>query len=154
MPGLDSGFECGVLLDATPDGFRDRQPFAQNMLHGWGITQGQFDQCCAALDFAELLHPAAGLPAPCSTPGTNGIFDKTPRYLAALDPVLTRTDVPVVISYKDPRAIVCSDFKRAGTDDFAAWYDGYRTAKLDYVQACYDQFTVPCRQSACHHRGT
>lgn len=139
VPGLDSGFECGVLMDTTPAGFRDRQPFARNMLDGWGITQAQFEHCCAAPDFAEfytrLLAASTVL-----DPGTTGIFDKTPRYLAHLDAVLARSDVPVVISHKDPRAIVCSDFKRAGTDDFDAWYDGYRAAKLRYVQGCYDQF--------------
>ncbi len=139
LPGIDSGFECGVLLRDSPAEFRDLQPFADNMLRGWGITAEQLDDCCAAPDFAAFY---ARLMAASTVldPGTTGIFDKTPRYLSDLSGVLGRSAVPVVVSYKDPRAIVCSDFKRAGTDDFDAWYDGYRRAKLRYVQTCYDQF--------------
>lgn len=139
IPGLDAGFECGVLLDDTPARFRDRQPFAENILSGWGITQSEFDHCCDAPDFTEF-YTRLLIVSTVLEPGTKGIFDKTPRYLAHLDVVLARSDVPVIISHKDPRAIVCSDFKRAGIDDFDAWYDGYRKAKLRYVQTCYNHF--------------
>ncbi|TVS07098.1 MAG: hypothetical protein EA413_01985, partial [Cyanobium sp. PLM2.Bin73] len=40
VPGCDSGFECGVLLCTTPRDFAGNQPFYQNMLAGWKITEG------------------------------------------------------------------------------------------------------------------
>lgn len=139
VPGLDSGFECGVLLRDTPAEFRTLQPFAGNMLKGWGITEADLDACCAEPGFdgfyARLMQVSTVLSA-----DTTAIFDKTPRYLSDLTAVLGRSDCPVVVSYKDPRAIVFSDFKRAKTGDFNGWYDRYRSPKLRYVQNCYDEF--------------
>lgn len=139
IPRLDSGFECGALLRDTPAEFRDLQPFARNMLKGWEITEADLDACCAAEDFDgfydRLKNASKAIDA-----DTVDIFDKTPRYLFELTAVLGRCDVPTVVSYKDPRAIVCSDYKRAKTDDFDAWYDEYRRPKLRYVRNCYDEF--------------
>lgn len=139
LPGVDSGFECGVLLRDSPRAFPDLQPFAGNMLTGWGLSPEDFAHCCDTDSFEtfyeRLLGAATVLPK-----GTKTIFDKTPRYLSELSAVLSRTEAPAVVSYKDPRAIVCSDFKRAKTDDFDGWYDGYAKAKIRYVRSCYTQF--------------
>lgn len=141
LPGVDSGFECGVLLRDSPAEFARLEPFASNMLKGWGITADQLAECCAAEDFdtfyTRLMAASTAIDA-----GTREIFDKTPRYLSELTAVLGRCDCPVVVSYKDPRAIVCSDYKRARTDDFDTWYDGYAKGKLRYVQTCYDEFSA------------
>ena len=83
-----------------------------------------------------MLHESTVLNA-----DTNKLFDKTPRYLQSLAAVMARVDVPVLVSYKDPRAIVCSDFKRAKTDDFDTWYEAYYPKKRRYVETCFDQFT-------------
>ncbi|MBA4491490.1 sulfotransferase [Paracoccus sp. S1E-3] len=139
IPGIDSGFECGVLLRATPSEFRKLQPFASHMLAGWGITAEQLDHCCAAPDFVQFYQRLMQASTAISD-DTVAIFDKTPRYLSELTTVLERCDCPVLVSHKDPRAIVCSDFKRAKTDDFHAWYAGYRDDKLGYVKDCYNQF--------------
>lgn len=139
VPGLDSGFECGALLRATPAEFANLQPFANNMLKGWGITPEALARCCAAPDFATF-YARLQAAATVLDPGTQEIFDKTPRYLSQMSQVLTRCDCPAVVSYKDPRAIVCSDFKRAKTSDFNAWYDGYRRGKMRYVDVCYAEF--------------
>lgn len=139
LPGVDSGFECGVLLRSSPREFETLQPFANNMLKGWGITREQFAHCCDTDDFQEFY--ARLLPAATALDeGTTTIFDKTPRYLSELTAVLDRCDCPAVVSYKDPRAIVCSDFKRAKTEDFDAWYDEYAPQKLRYVESCYKEF--------------
>ncbi|MDA3857602.1 MAG: hypothetical protein PF480_05060, partial [Roseovarius sp.] len=129
VPQLDSGFECGVLLRDSPAQFRDLKPFVSNMKAGWGITEADLDFCCAAPDFptfyARLMDASTVI-----APDTRAIFDKTPRYLSELSSVLGRCECPVVISHKDPRAIVCSDFKRTKGVSFDDWYEGYRTLKL------------------------
>lgn len=139
VPGLDSGFECGVLLGDSPADFLDMSPFSNNMLKGWGISHAQLEACCAEPDFdgfyTQLMKVSSVL-----SPGTSAIFDKTPRYLSDLTSVLGRSKCPVVVSYKDPRAIVFSDFKRAKISDFDSWYDRYRTPKLRYVRTCYNEF--------------
>ncbi|KIN75410.1 sulfotransferase [Sulfitobacter guttiformis] len=141
VEGIDSGFEGGVLLRSSPNEFRDLQPFATNMLKGWGITQEQLDHCCDADDF-DTFYMRLAEASTVINANTNRIFDKTPRYLSELSKVLERCDCPVLVSYKDPRAIVCSDFKRAKTDDFDTWYDSYRGPKLRYMTSCYEQFAM------------
>jgi hypothetical protein len=141
MPSLDSGFECGVLLRDTPAEFREYEPFSTNILKGWEITKEQFNHCCDAVDF-DGFYSRLQAASSAIDPETAHIFDKTPRYLSELSSVLKRCKCPVVVSFKDPRAIVCSDFKRATTDDFDTWYDGYYKPKLRYVTACYEQFQM------------
>ncbi|MEP3342370.1 MAG: sulfotransferase [Hyphomicrobiales bacterium] len=139
IPGLDSGFEVGVLLRSSPREFKGLEPFYSNILKGWGITEDELAHCCDTDDFGEyydrLMKVSRSL-----TDDTTIIFDKTPRYLAELSNVLKRSICPIVVSHKDPRAIVCSDFKRAKTDDFSAWYTDYRQPKLNYMQTCYNAF--------------
>lgn len=141
VPGLDSGFECGVLLRDKVSDFKDLQPFARNMLKGWGITQADLDDLCAnhRLDhFYRDLYAKSTVLAE----GTTAIFDKTPRYLSELSLVLGRIDRPVVVTKKDPRALVCSDFKRSKVDNFDAWYETYAPAKKRYVSTCYKHYIM------------
>lgn len=140
VPGVDSGFECGVLLKGSPKEFQNLQPFAANMLAGWGITQEQLDDCCDTDDFEEFYNLLMKSSSSIAD-DTVEIFDKTPRYLSDLTKVLDRCECPVVVSHKDPRAIVCSDFKRAKTDDFHGWYSRYRSEKLLYARDCYNEFS-------------
>lgn len=139
VPHLDSGFECGVLLRNSPTEFRHLEPFFSHMKAGWGLTDADLDGCCDAPDFPDFYARLMAASTTISS-DTHAIFDKTPRYLSELTSVLRRCDCPVLISHKDPRAIVCSDFKRAQTADFDSWYDGYRQAKLRYVRTCYKEF--------------
>ena len=139
LPGIDSGFEVGVLLRETPEAFRDLQPFADNMLNGWGLEEAAFEHCCAAPNF-ETFYARLMAASTVLAPDTSAIFDKTPRYLSHLEAVLDRSNVPVVICHKDPRAMVCSDFKRAQDENFERWYADYKHRKLPYVQKCYRQF--------------
>lgn len=152
VPGLDSGFECGAYLRDSPKDFIALTPFAPNMLEGWDITQAQLDECCDTDDF-DTFYARLKTASKAIDQNTVHIFDKTPRYLSELTSVLKRSDCPVLVSYKDPRAIVCSDFKRSKSDDFDHWYDGYRTAKLRYVKACYAQFSQHLDNARVHTVG-
>ena len=139
VPGLDSGFECGVFLRPSPKEFKELEPFFTNMLKGWDITKDELNHCCDTDDF-DLFYARLMIASRVLPNGTSAVFDKTPRYLAQLDDVLARTSCPVVVSYKDPRAIVYSDYKRAQTSDFNGWYMKYRDSKVAYMQNCYDAF--------------
>jgi len=141
VPGLDSGFEVGVLLSESPSSFSGLEPFATNMLEGWGITRDDLNICCAQSDhdlfYHELKKRSTVLAEDCTM-----MFDKTPRYLRQLSVCLQRTRLPFVVSYKDPRAIVHSDYKRAGSVDFFEWYEGYKPGKRQYVSMCYKQHQI------------
>ena len=146
VPGLDSGFEVGVLMCARPAEFGQLSPYAENMLKGWGLSQEALDQCCAAADHAEFFHRLKQA-STVINPETTGIFDKTPRYIAHLDKCLARCDVPFVVLHKDPRAMVASDFKRAESRDFDSWYKAYMPAKRQYATTSYRQW-LAARHSA------
>ncbi len=141
IEGVDAGFECGVLLAKSPSDFREFEPFSTNMLKGWQITEEEFSACCTAENhhdfYLKLQNSSREL-----TDGTKDIFDKTPRYLSRLEECLSRIDVPFIASFKDPRAIVHSDFKRAGTDDFDGWYKSYLPKKRHYLRTCYRQYML------------
>ncbi len=139
VPGLDAGFEIGVLLGQTPREFPAIQPYAENMLWNWGLTQQDLLSCCDTDDFAmfyrRLLEHSTVM-----RPGTTTIFDKTPRYLATLDDCMARTDAPFVITFKDPRSTVFSDFKASGEADFDRWFEAYAPDKIGYMRLHYAQF--------------
>jgi hypothetical protein len=139
VPGMDAGFEIGVLLGRTPREFLGIQPFAENMLHNWGLKQEDLVACCDTDDFTtfyrRLLTSSTAM-----RPGTTTIFDKTPRYLATLDDCMARTNSSFVITFKDPRSTVFSDFKASGAVDFDSWFDAYAPAKIGYMRLHYAQF--------------
>lgn len=138
-PGIDAGFELGVLLAETPRHFPRVESHFQYLAPGWGATEAEVAALCATDDFAAFYR---GL-LPCARylkPGTSMIFDKTPRYLAHLDACLARVSVPFIVTYKDPRATVHSDHLRAGSPDFDEWYAGYWRAKHAYLASAYAQF--------------
>ncbi|WP_406870106.1 sulfotransferase [Thioclava sp. 'Guangxiensis'] len=139
VAGLDSGFECGALLRDTPQEFNSLQPFRKHMNVGWGITDAQMDDCCESPDFetfySKLQNYAANL-----SPDTKIIFDKTPRYLSELTAVLGREKIKTVASFKDPRGIVFSDFKRSKQASFDEWYPEYKIQKIAYTKKCYQEY--------------
>lgn len=138
VDGLDSGFEVGVLLSESPRQFRNLQPFSGNLKGGWGITDADMDEVCATDSFDEFY---ARLGQASTVIGKDGdLFDKTPRYLAVLGDCMQRAGVPFIATYKDPRSIVHSDFKRAKTDDFDAWYEDYKVKKIGYMGTLYQNY--------------
>jgi hypothetical protein len=139
VPGVDAGFELGVLLADSPRLFAGVGSHFQYLGMGWGLDPRDIAWACDTDDFVvfyeRLQARAAYMPA-----GTHTIFDKTPRYLAHLDACLARIDVPFIVTCKDPRATVHSDFVRSGAEDFFAWFDGYAPAKLAYLSSAYAQY--------------
>ena len=140
VPLLDSGFETGVLLSESPRQFLQEMPFADHIRGGWEITQEELVECCEAETF-ESFYERLAARSRCIEPGYRAVFDKTPRYLAHLASCMEKVDVPFVITYKDPRAIVCSDYTRAGSPDFDAWFESYADEKLGYMRQLYDNFS-------------
>jgi hypothetical protein len=69
------------------------------------------------------------------------MFDKTPRYFSSLESCSKKLDCPFIATYKDPRAIVASDFSRANINasDFNDWFDAYAPAKKKYLRGIYGQ---------------
>ena len=135
-PGVDSGFEVGVLLRASPRRFPKTQPYAREILRGWTITSDELEFCCDTDSFVEF-YGRLQRASRALKPATLRIFDKTPRYMAYLDSCLEKVPVPFVVTYKDPRAIVFSDFRRSGRQDFDAWFDAYFPLKLGYLKQLY-----------------
>ena len=135
-PDVDSGFEVGVLLGSSPRRFLKIRPFAQNILPGWNITREDLEWCCDTDSFAEFYGRLRRASRALKS-STARIFDKTPRYMAYLDSSLEKALVPFIVTYKDPRAIVFSDFKRSGQGNFDRWFEGYAVLKLGYLQQLY-----------------
>ncbi len=139
VPQVDAGFEVGVLLGKSPRDLLTMQPFAKNILGGWKISQSDLEHCCNTDEFPEFyerLQARSGLLKKEAT----DLFDKTPRYLANLRACMRRMNVPFVALYKDPRAIVYSDFSRSKKADFDAWFNDYVPAKLTYMRNLYAEF--------------
>jgi SAM-dependent methyltransferase len=139
VPGLDSGFETGVLLSETPRHFLQEMPFADNICGDWNITQEELEECCEA-DTFEVFYERLAAHSRCIAPGCRAVFDKTPRYLVNLGDCLEKVQVPFVVTYKDPRATVFSDYTRAGSPDFESWFATYADEKLGYLRVLHDQF--------------
>ena len=146
VPGIDAGFEVGVLLADTPRTFPEITVHAEITRWGWGIEAAELRHCCDTDDFVTFYARLQS----CATvlrPGTHTIFDKTPRYLAELPACMAKLDVPVFIVFKDPRAIVFSDWRKAGCPAFEAWFDGYAPDKLGYLRVLYTQYRLATGQT-------
>ena len=135
---FESGFEVGVLLGGSPKFFEEVSPFYENMLAGWSITREELEACCETESFDEFyarLKDASPL-----VEGNHKLFDKTPRYATKIGQIAEKTNAPILFIYKDPRASVYSDFKRAGTDSFEEWFESYAPRKIAYMRRCYEGY--------------
>jgi len=139
VPGIDAGFEVGVLLCPSPKEFEGFDPFFTNMIGGWKLTKEELAEACHAENFDGFYARVKAL-SKALPPGTTDIFDKTPRYLSRLDDCMNRADVPFIASFKDPRSIVFSDFMRSKNKDFDAWYPAYMVPKRRYLKTCYQNY--------------
>lgn len=138
VPGLDAGFEVGVLLARRPRDLPDFEPFHSEIMPGWGIDARQLAHCCDTDSFAEFYRRLAE--AAALKPGTRAIFDKTPRYLTALAACMRRAPVPFIAIVKDPRALVYSDFRTSGARDFDSWFPLYAEDKIGYLREAYAEW--------------
>jgi len=143
VPWISAGFEVGVLLCTSPQEFVGfdplSDPFFENMLEGWNLTREELTEACQAENF-DGFYGRLQASSKVLRPGTRDIFDKTPRYLRHLRDCMSRTNVPFIVSYKDPRSIVYSDFTRSENRDFDAWYPTYMEPKRRYTMACYQSY--------------
>jgi len=139
LPGIDAGFEVGILLAETPRSLPSLLIHAEITCWSWGIDQNTLAACCDTDDlptFCTRLMRAS----PLMKPGTHTVFDKTPRYLAHLPSCMAKLAVPFVVVFKDPRAIVYSDWRKAGSPQFEAWFETYAPAKLGYLRGLYANY--------------
>ncbi len=139
VPGIDAGFEVGVLLAPSPRSFPELAVHAEITRWGWGVDAAALDACCDTDDFAQFydrLHAASTV----LKPGTHTIFDKTPRYLSRLADCMGKLPVPFLVVFKDPRALVCSDWRKAGAPPFSPWFEAYAPNKLDYLRTSYASY--------------
>lgn len=146
IPELDSGFEVGVLLGASPKEFPEIHPFYANMLSGWKISEDHLKAICDTESFPDFY---AGLQQKSEvlSPQANDIFDKTPRYFQKIFECQEKAKVPFVATYKDPRSIVFSDFKRTGKGKaFEEWYEVYKKPKIQYLSSIYRNSYIPWKE--------
>jgi Sulfotransferase family len=146
VPELDSGFEVGVLLCQSPKDFSTVQPFYKNMLDGWQITEGDLASIIDTDSFSEFY---GGLEKKSKVlkPSTKTIFDKTPRYFSRIFECSEKLKVPFIATYKDPRSLVFSDFKRTGKGEkFIVWYEKYKEPKLRYLENIYKHSYIPLKK--------
>ncbi len=139
VPGVDAGFEVGVLLANTPRAFPALEVHAEITRWGWGVDDAALARCCDTDDF-PVFYARLEAAATVLRPGTHTVFDKTPRYLASLEACMARLAVPFFIVFKDPRAIVHSDWRKAGRPAFGAWFAAYAPDKLGYLRHLYAQY--------------
>ena len=143
---LDSGFEVGALLGDSPKEFPNLQPFYKNMLDGWKIEEFDLSNICNTDSFSDFYF---GLQKKSKVlkPATKNIFDKTPRYFLNLFDCYEKIQSPFIATYKDPRSIVFSDFKRTGKGtDFQSWYEQYKNPKLQYMKNVYQNNYLPWKE--------
>jgi hypothetical protein len=139
VPGVDAGFEIGVLLGDTPRDFPGLAPYATELRTHWDLTTPTLAFCCDTEDFAEFYRRLQSA-TPVLRPGTQAMFDKTPRYATRLRDCMDKIDVPFIVTSKDPRSVVFSDFKISGADDFDRWFEGYAPGKIGYMRLHYEAF--------------
>lgn len=149
--GCDSGFECGVLLCDRHVDFINLEPFAKNILDGWGITPMQLKEACSQPtldDFYEHLYISSSL---TGISNAHIRFDKTPRYITNLKSIHEKMDVPILAVTKDLRSTVASDFKRSKLDvnQYDDWYKKYLPAKKRYLKKVYEGYEYSVKSPKC-----
>jgi len=139
VPNLDAGFEVGVLLCKTPKEFRNFEPYATQLLEGWGLKKEDLDYICDTYSFEEfyerLYERSTILKKPCK------IFDKTPRYAWGLQECLNKYNGKYICTYKDPRALVWSNYKRyKGKKDWDEWFEEFIPKLKKYWKRIYSNY--------------
>ncbi|MCP9927985.1 sulfotransferase [Cyanobium sp. CH-040] len=151
VPGCDSGFECGVLLCESPREFPSLQPFYNNMIVGWQITEKDLESACSTDSFTgfyDCLYNSSGLFRD-NKPSIR--FDKTPRYIVNLPAICDTLDVPFVVMIKDPRSLLWSDFRRSKRplEEIHLWYEEWAPAKLGYMEKAYKGYLEAWQSDQC-----
>ncbi len=139
VENIDSGFEVGVLLCNTPREFRTFKPFIDQIPAGWGVKEEDLDYICDTDSFEEfydrLYEKSTVIQKPCE------IFDKTPRYAWGLEKALQNYGGKYICTYKDPRALVWSNFKRyKKTMSWDEWFKEYAPKLKRYWLKIYNNY--------------
>jgi len=139
VEGLDAGFEVGVLLCNSPREFKDFHPFVDQIYKGWGITQEDLNYICDTDSFEEfyerLYEKSKVIRKPCK------IFDKTPRYAWGLEQCIKNFQGKYIFTYKDPRALVYSNYKRYKEGkDFEEWLEHFVPKAKKYWLKIYENY--------------
>lgn len=129
---FSSGFEIGVLLCNSPKAFIDKEPYITNFCKSWDISREDVNIICDSDSYMEFYKKITFFSNVAKQTGV--FFDKTPRYIAVMDKWLHKVEKPIIVTYKDPRAIVLSDFKRSGANNFDQWYATYLPMKKAYME--------------------
>lgn len=158
-PFLNSGFECGFLLAANPQQFKDIHPWYEWMLepvsrHHWGLTKSQLKRICNSQTWEEAYVKLIRFSPVFPKEDLQQVCDKTPQYLRCLDSVLAKLPefVPCLVIEKDLENLWRSHKNRgANLEDFclhfANYYEGLRAAtglykqrihRISYEKLCND----------------
>lgn len=109
---LDSGFEGGFLLVDNPSEFIDFNPFYKNLIKLWDLTPEEVAHITDTTDWNEVYYRLREL-SPKIEDKDVYLFDKTPKYMTALDDVLGKVkDTKCIVIIRDPRAVFWTRFKR------------------------------------------
>ena len=109
------------------------------MTPGWGISAHDLPRCCATDSFDEFYQRIASASSMLDR-NTQHLFDKTPRYLSHLRTCLNKSEVPFIVTFRDPRGIVYSDYVRSGSGSFDEWFESYAPLKHAYLADMYEEF--------------
>jgi len=136
-PRVDGRFEAGLLLGERPKDFTGVQCFPRFVRRCWGVDDGGMRRLTSCQTFPEMydtLREVSNL-----EDKTVQIYDKAPVYMYELAKIMAKTDVPVVVTVKDPRAILLSNLRRHATAPLEKtalsldpWTRGYEHAQRTY----------------------
>lgn len=123
-PGLDSGFEVGVLLADSPREFPTVQPHCSFFRSTWKLSREDLRYVCDTDDWATFYRRSRER-SPLIANKRSLIFDKTPAYMRELASVMDKVPgVPCVVNVRDPRALMLSWARWSGHhEDPATWLE-------------------------------
>ena len=127
----------GLLLFDSPRHYfvEMNNPWRDHIQGGWGIDYEELKHACDT-DSNEVFYDRL-ITASSIVKETDTIFfDKTPRYLMRIRQVMKKMDIPIIVLYKDPRAIVFSNWKRRKLDlPFIPWLEVNK--EKQYIRKCF-----------------
>lgn len=147
-PKMDGRFECGFLLAKNPADFLGFEGYVKN-LEFWGVTEEDITYICQAETWAEAyrrLLERSNIPDK-----SVWFYNKTPRYMLYLDKVMSKVEVPCMITVRDPRAVYWSNQKRIETDlkEFCDYYLGYARAWKTATEHYADRLLLVRHENLC-----
>lgn len=158
-PGLDCGFECGLLLASTPQEFRFVEPWYGWMKepvedYQWGMAVDDLAQVCSSRSWMEAYQKILELSPVFTGQGPQQIIDKTPRYLQHLDTVLSKIPpvIPCFVVEKRVENLWKSHRKRGATlESFEVNYRRYNSGLRAALKVKGEQVHRVSYERLCTH---